>query len=195
MKTMKAHVLLFCLMLAGCLQLSAQEKKPCLVVWYGDYERYSIMLENEPRITFQNGEAKIEADGTFRYYQNEYEYYDSPLTYYVTVGGDYARSVDQYRLTVEERDYEGYTPEEIYLTPIKDLKVDEKQKPMFHVEGGKLVVKGLKEGASMALYGVDGKELGKAEAGRDGKAQVALPQMRGTVVVKAGSVSFKIGVK
>ncbi len=172
------------------------------MVWYENQEQFSLMLEHEPRITFENGYAEIETDSVYKYYYNEYEFFEESYRFSIRMADfDYATSdyytgrAGKYRLTVEERDYEGYTPAENILTPVKDLKVDEKQKPMFRIDGGKLVVKGLKEGADMVLYSVDGKELGKAVAGSDGKAQLALPHTRTAVVVKAGNVTFKIGVK
>ena len=68
-------------------------------------------------------------------------------------------------------------------------------RPAFSIQGGVLHVAGLKSGEQVAVYTLDGKTAVQVKADSDGRASASLRQMSGTVIVKAGNVSFKVLIK
>lgn len=63
-----------------------------------------------------------------------------------------------------------------------------------HFDGETLAVTGLKAGSVIAVYGVDGRCLSKAEA--EGEYVINLSELtRGVVIVSVNGVSYKINVK
>lgn len=179
------------LLLGGAVNMHAQEKKPCVVVWYqsgeAKYEQYSFMMENHPKIQLLESGAVIKSEGSYEYSYNEYESYT--IEYDFSISWDDA---EKYSLTVEERAYAGYYQDfNDESTRVQEVNA-KLAKPSFRVTGDRLVVNGIEAESPMEIFDTTGKSLGKALAGANGSASLQLPHVTGTVIVKTNGVTFKI---
>lgn len=158
----------------------ADELKPALVVWDGETELYSFYVSNEPVLKVANGNAIIQSDGVWGTYNKCY--YSIPMS-----------ETSKYKITLEQRDYIGdfgaHVPTSVTEAPTV------KNKPAFSMENGILSVSGLKAGEPLMVFTVDGKTVAQGRADANGQASASLQQMPGTVIVKAGQVSFKVMVR
>lgn len=171
-------LLLFLLMLTNALVTFAQADsgKKALVVRYDGQDVFSFFLNHEPKLTIENGWGIIEADGT---YYDEFDQADYQLYWSFLLSEDSGVS-----LTFETVDWEGYND-------IKDMK-EENVVPQFSLKDGKVTVSCQTTGETLSVYSLDGKMVGNAKAGADGKASVQLPASKTVYIVKSGKANFKI---
>lgn len=178
------------LMMAMAAAGSATEKKPALVVWYGEQELYSFFISDSPQLKVEGGNAIITSDGkwTYEQYYNEYEQQ-------CCVSIPFSESSD-YRITLEQRSYTGnyYYCDEDMVDGI-DETATTPGAPQFSMKDGVLRVAGLTAGDDVLISSLDGKQLGTAKADGNGHATLSLPRQAGAAIVKAGSVSFKIIIR
>ena len=156
--------------------LKAEERQSAIVVWYGDSELYSFFVSDNPVLKVHDGRAVIQSDGT---YEHQLETYTC---------------LYELELNMEERDYTGYF-DDGSATSVEEVPDAGTARPAFSLRGGILQVAGLAEGEQVTVASTDGKVIAQAKAGRGGQASVSLRGLAGTIVVKAGNVSFKVIVK
>lgn len=183
---MKSRLLKRSLAIAACCMASATAAladgmQPALVVWNGDTELYSFYVSNEPVLKVSNGNAIVQSDGTWGA-ENAPCYYSIPMS-----------ETANYKITLEQRDYTGDFGQGV-PTSIKETPTAVKR-PAFSVKNGLLSVAGLQAGETLLVFAADGRKFAQAKADANGQASVSLRQALGTVVVKAGHVSFKLMVK
>ncbi len=164
--------------------LKAEERQSAIVVWYGDSELYSFFVSDNPVLKVHDGRAVIQSDGTYEHQLETYTCYYSILM----------SESSEYKLTMEERDYTGYF-DDGSATSVEEVPDAGTARPAFSLRGGILQVAGLAEGEQVTVASTDGKVIAQAKAGRGGQASVSLRGLAGTIVVKAGNVSFKVIVK
>lgn len=173
-------------MLLACTLLRAADKQLAVVVWYDDEELFSFYVSDNPQISVEEGYAVIQSEGEYPVYQVDKTYY-YPCIFMVPLS-----ETKPYRISFEERSYRGdyYYSTEDYVDAVE--KPTQNVKPHFAVHGRTLSVAGLEAGLPVSVCSADGKELVSTRAGQAGSASLLLPQHKGTAVVKAGSLTFKI---
>ncbi len=180
----------FILMMAMATAGSATEKKPALVVWYGEQELYSFFISDSPQLKVEDGNAIITSDGkwTYEMYYDEYE-----QECHVSI--PFSESLD-YRITLEQRSYTGdyYYCDENMADGI-DETAPTPGAPQLSMKDGVLRVAGLAAGDNVLISSLDGKQLGATKADSNGHATLSLPRQTGAAVVKAGNVSIKIIIR
>ena len=180
-KLLKRSVALMACGMTALFPVFADELKPALVVWDGETELYSFYVSNEPVLKVANGNAVIQSDGVWGTYDSKC-YYSIPMS-----------ETSKYKITLEQRDYMGDFGAQVPTSVTEAPTV--KNKPAFSLKNGILSVSGLKAGEPLMVFTVDGKTVAQAKADANGQASTALRQMPGTVIVKAGRVSFKVMVR
>ena len=167
--------------------MKAEERKAALVVWNGESELYSFFISDRPVLKVHNGNAIIQSDGTWEEYVNL-----QPVTYECYYSIPMSESAD-YKITLEQRDYIGTfgREDETGLQEITSTTL----KPSFSFHDGTLQVAGLKAGTTVTTATTDGKITAQASADQSGRASVSLRGQSGTIIVKAGEVSFKVLVR
>ncbi len=170
--------------------VSAADKRPAIVVWGGEQELYSFFISDSPQLTVEGGNAVITSDGKWIYEENYNEYERE-----CRVSIPFSES-SSYRITLEQRSYTGdyYYCDEDMVDGI-DESSPTPGAPQFSMQGGVLRVVGLAEDDCVSVSSLDGKSLGSTVANGNGCAVLPLPHQTGTVVVKAGNVSFKIIIR
>ena len=177
------HGLAFIAMcMMAIVPMKAEERKAALVVWNGESELYSFFISDRPVLKVHNGNAIIQSDGTWEEYVICKCYYSIPMS----------ESAD-YKITLEQRDYIGTfgREDETGLQEITSTTL----KPSFSFHDGTLQVAGLKTGTTVTTATTDGKITAQASADQSGRASVSLRGQSGTIIVKAGEVSFKVLVR
>ena len=171
-------VLLMCLPFLGAsADGPSDEPRHALVIWYENEEIYRFLLDNEPTLTVEDGNAVIQSDDT--YYDEEYQQ-DIRLYYSVPISES-----SKYRLTFEKRSSQGYVHD-----GIQDVQGVH---PQFSLKGNQLQVMGQKSGEKLNVYTTDGKLVGSARTAEDGTARVAVPVGKhDALVIKSGKANFKI---
>lgn len=167
--------------------MKAEERKAALVVWNGESELYSFFISDKPVLKVHNGNAIIQSDGVWEESVNLETitnkcYYSIPMS-----------ESSDYRITLEQRDYIGIfgREDETGLQEINSTTL----KPSFSFHDGTLQVAGLKAGTAVTTATTDGKINGQTSADQSGRASVSLRGQSGTIIVKAGEVSFKVLVR
>ena len=191
---MKQHYLKTIFMLIGLLftavlSSQADENQTALVVWQGDEEIYSLYIVDTPELTVENGNAIIKSDGTWTqesYFEtHERECYIAlPLS-----------ETANYRLTFEKRNYSGMRDDTNTEVGIDAIPAESKPAPLFSMHDGQLTVRCAAPGTQVSLTTIDGKLIGTATADTQGHATITIRDIKGTAIVKAGKVSFKIIVR
>lgn len=166
----------------------AEERQSAIVVWNGDSELYSFFVSDNPVLKVNNGNAIIKSDGTWEYEANLEKvtntcYYSIPMS-----------ESSKYKLTLEERDYTGLFGHSD-ATAIDEITNTSTTHPAFSLHDGILQVAGLDKGEQLTVASTDGKVIAQAKASHAGHASVSLHGQAGTLVVKAGNVSFKVMVR
>ena len=177
------RALFFVSMLATMMVTFAQEsgKPNALVVRYGDEVLYSILLSHRPEMRIENGQAVVEADGT---YYSAVSLTDRPLSYVIPLSENMP-----YSLSFDEMTWEGDSYSHNAVTDISSV---EKSAPVFSLQGGKVNVKDQKAGEILSVYSTDGKLVKSVKVGKNGMANVRLPENDGVYIVKCGKANFKI---
>lgn len=167
--------------------MKAEETKAALVVWNGDSELYSFFISDRPVLKVHNGNAIIQSDGVWEEYVNL-----QPVTCKCYYSIPMSESAD-YKITLEQRDYIGTfgREDETRLQEINSTTL----KPSFSFRDGTLQVAGLKAGTTVTTATTDGKITAQTSADQSGRASVSLRGQSGTIIVKAGEVSFKVLVR
>lgn len=167
---MKNRFLLFAILIGCSVSLPAQSgrRQKALIIRYDNHNVFSIFLSNKPKLTIEKDNGIIEADGPYPYLNYSWSF---PL------------AENGVSLTFETVDWEGYNE-------IMDTKVD--NIPQFSLKGGNLTVSGQTKGETLSVYSLDGKIIGNAKVGADGKASVQLPGLKTVYIVKSGKANFKI---
>ena len=174
---LQTHGLAFIAMcMMAIAPMEAEDMKAALVVWNGESELYSFFISDRPVLKVHNGNAIIQSDGVWEEYVNL-----QPVTYECYYSIPMSESAD-YKITLE--DETGL--QEITFTTLK---------PSFSFHDGTLQVAGLKAGTTVTTATTDGKITAQASADQSGRASVSLRGQSGTIIVKAGEVSFKVLVR
>lgn len=188
MRKLRKRVLAFfaCLM-AVFISALAEGEHSALVVWNGEKELYSFYVSDNPVLKISNGNALVQSDGEWEqklYFDTVKNrcYYEIPMS-----------ETSNYKITIEKRSYTGPWGSNAE-TGIGQVS-SESVRPAFSLKDGLLRVGGLKEGESLIVSTTDGKLLGSVEVSKKGYASLSLQNARGTIVVKAGEITFKILVK
>lgn len=182
------HGLAFIAMcMMAIVPMKAEETKSALVVWNGETELYSFFISDRPVLKVYNGNAIIQSDGVWEESVNL-----QTITYKCYYSIPMSESSD-YRITLEQRDYIGIfgREDETGLQEINSTTL----KPSFSFHDGTLQVAGLKAGTTVTTVTTDGKINGQTSADQSGRASVSLRGQSGTIIVKAGEVSFKVLVR
>lgn len=186
-KLLKRCLALMAFCMSAVMPAVADDFQSALVVWQGDQELYSFYVANNPTLKVSNGYAVVQSEGKWEeesYFQvSQHEFYFSiPMS-----------ESSNYKISLEKRDYMGMFGHSVPTSVEEKLTVT--ARPAFSIQGGVLHVAGLKGGEQVAVYTLDGKTAVQVKADSDGRASASLRQLSGTVIVKAGNVSFKVLIK
>lgn len=162
-------------------------KQTALVVWNGETELYSFYVSDNPVLKVNNGYAIILSDGEWQEEVNLETvknkcYYSIPMS-----------ESSHYKVTMEQRDYIGTFGHE-EPTGVQQPRATIMH-PAFSVKDGILQVAGLSEGERVTISTPDGKVTAQTRADRSGQASASLHALKGTAIIKAGNVSFKVMVR
>ncbi len=165
----------------------ADSKQPALVVWDGETELYSFYVSDKPVLKVNNGNAIIQSDGEWAEEANleivkNKCYYSIPMS-----------ESSHYKVTLEQRDHIGIFGHQ-EPTGVKEADATI-TRPAFSIKDGILQVAGLEAGKPVTVVTTDGKVIAQTRADRSGHASASLHMMKGTAIIKAGNVSFKVMVK
>ena len=186
---LKTFLTLAVMLSATALRTLADETQTALVVWQGDEEIYSLYIVDTPELTVENGNAIIKSDGTWTQ-ETYFETHEREC--YITLP---LSETANYRLTFEKRNYSGERNDTNTEVGINDIPAKSVHTPGFSMQGGVLTVHGMEAGTQLSVTSVDGRLIGKATSSSDGEASVSIRDLRGTAIVNAGKVSFKIMVR
>lgn len=164
--------------------MKAEERKAALVVWNGESELYSFFISDRPVLKVHNGNAIIQSDGVWEEYVNL-----QPVTCKCYYSIPMSESAD-YKITLEQRDYIGTFGREDE-TGLQEIT----STTLISFHDGTLQVAGLKAGTTVTTATTDGKITAQTSADQSGRASVSLRGQSGTIIVKAGEVSFKVLVR
>lgn len=183
-KLLKRCLALMAFCMSAVMPAVADDFQSALVVWQGDQELYSFYVANNPTLKVSNGYAVVQSEGKWEDFQvSQHEcYFSIPMS-----------ESSNYKISLEKRDYMGVFGHRVPTSIEEKLTVT--ARPAFSIQGGVLHVAGLKSGEQVTVYTLDGKTAVQVKADSDGRASASLRQMSGTVIVKAGNVSFKVLIK
>jgi len=186
-KLLKRCLALMAFCMSAVMPAVADDFQSALVVWQGDQELYSFYVANNPTLKVSNGYAVVQSEGKwedeFLFEVRQHEcYFSIPMS-----------ESSNYKISLEKRDYMGMFGHRVPTSVEEKLTVT--ARPAFSIQGGVLHVAGLKGGEQVTVYTIDGKTAVQVKADSDGRASASLRQMSGTVIVKAGNVSFKVLIK
>lgn len=186
-KLLKRGLALMAFCMSAVMPAVADDFQSALVVWQGNQELYSFYVANNPTLKINNGYAVVQSDGEWEE-ENMFEVYAHECYFTIPMSES-----SNYKISLEKRDYMGVFGHKVPTSVEEKLTVT--ARPAFSIQGGVLHVAGLKSGEKVAVYTLDGKTAVQVKADSDGRASASLRQLSGTVIVKAGNVSFKVLIK